>query len=213
MRASLPLLAVLLALGSCGSPPKPPSVDESRKRPVNAAAAVELQVCKGDLQNARILASETTRLAESASATATRLALQQQAMAARPPVEVELANTVYTVRFGFGSAEVSVPPAESGALLEQARSATLVMLRARTDGQVEAPGESRIARERAIAVRAYLVQSGVDPTRIRMTWQPVGDTVSDNGTPGGRALNRRVEIELYRLAPQRLAVNAPPASP
>lgn len=205
MQASLPILALLLLVSSCSSPPRPPTVDESRKRPVNAAVAVELQVCKSDLQNTRILANETTRLAESASATATRLALQ--AMSMRPPPEVEMANAVYTVLFGFGSIQVSVPPAEAGALLEHARSASLVMLRARTDGKVEAPAESRIARDRALAVRTYLVQSGVDPTRIRMTWQPVGDTVGDNGTPGGRALNRRVEIELYRFAPQRLAVS------
>ena len=208
MRATLPILAVLVAISSCSSPPKPPAVDESRRRPVNAAAAVELQVCKSDLQNTRIHANETTRLAETASATATRLALQQQAMSMRPPPEVEMANAVYTVLFGFGSSQVTVSAADAGALLVHARSASLVMLRARTDGQVEAPAESRIARERALAVRAYLVQSGVDPTRIRMTWQPVGDNVSDNGTPSGRAFNRRVEIELYRFAPQRLAVNA-----
>ena len=207
MRASLPIFAVLLFLSSCGLPPKAPTVDESRKRPVNRAAVVELQACKSDLKNTRILASESTRLAESASATATRLALQQQAILTRPPPEVEMANSVYTVLFGFGSAQVSVPSAEASALTEHARSASLVMLRARTDGQVDAPAESRIARDRALAVRTYLVQSGVDPTRIRMTWQPVGDTVSDNTTVSGRALNRRVEIELYRFAPQRLAVN------
>ena len=208
MRASLPIFVVLLALSSCGSPPKPPTVDESRKRPVNASAAIELQTCKSDLQNTRILANETTRLAESATATATRLALHQQAMSSRPPPEVELGNAVYVVPFAFASVQVTVPVAEGRVLIDQAHSASLVMLRARTDGQFESPAESRIARERAIAVRAYLVQAGVDPTRIRMTWQPVGDTVSDNGTATGRALNRRVEIELYRLAPQRLAVNA-----
>ena len=207
MRASLPIFATLIFLSSCGSPPKAPTVDESRKRPVNTAAVVELQACKSDLQNTRILASETTRLAESASATATRLAVRQQAMLSRPPPEIEMANAVYTVLFGFGSVQVSVPAVVAGALIDQARSASLVMLRARTDGQVEAPGESRIARDRALAVRSYLVQSGVDPTRIRMTWQPVGDTVGDNDTPRGRALNRRVEIEMYRFAPQRLAVN------
>jgi outer membrane protein OmpA-like peptidoglycan-associated protein len=212
MRASLPIFASVLILSSCGSPPKPPTVDESRKRPVNVATAVELQTCKSDLQNTRILATETTRLAESASATATRLALQQQAMSSRPSPEVELANAVYTVRFAFGSIQVSVPPRETEALIEHARAATLVMLRARTDGDTETQAESRIARERAIAVRTYLVQSGVDPTRIRMTWQPIGDTVSDNGTPNGRAMNRRVEIELYRLAPQRLAVNSTPSA-
>ena len=88
MRASLLLIAMSLALWSCSSPPKPPTVDESLKRPANAAVAVELQVCKSELQNTRILASETSRLAESASHNstqmATRLALQQQALAARP---------------------------------------------------------------------------------------------------------------------------------
>ena len=211
MRASLPILAFLLVLSSCGSPPKPPTVDESRKRPVNASAAIELQTCKSDLQNTRILANETTRLAESATATATRLAHHQQAMSSRLPPEIELANAVYVVPFAFASVQVAVTAAEGRVLVDQARSASLVMLRARTDGQIESPAESRVARERAIAVRTYLVQAGVDPTRIRMTWQPVGDTVGDNGTAAGRALNRRVEIELYRLAPQRLAVSSSPA--
>ncbi len=208
MRASLPIFALLLAVSSCSSPPKPSTVDESRKHPVNAAAMVELQVCNSDLQNTRIQFYETPRLAASASASATRLALQLQAMSARSPIEVEMANAVYTVLFDFASTQVSMPPQDASALIEYARSASLVMLRARTDGQIEAPAESRIARERALAVRTYLVQSGVDPTRIRMTWQPVGDTVSDNGTSSGRALNRRVEIELYRFAPQRLTVSA-----
>ena len=108
MRASTPIFTLLLALSSCASPPKPPGVDESRKRPVNAASVVDLQVCRTDLQNTRILASETTRLAETASATATRLALQQQAMGSRAPAEIEMANSVYTILFDFGSVQVAV---------------------------------------------------------------------------------------------------------
>ena len=76
------------------------------------------------------------------------------------------------------------------------------MLRGRTDGAIETPGESRIARERAAAVRAYLIAAGIDPQRIRTTYQPVGDYATANTTPMGRALNRRVEIELYRAVPQ-----------
>ena len=79
------------------------------------------------------------------------------------------------------------------------------MARGRTDGDVESPAESRVARERAAAARAFLVQAGVDPARIRTTYQPVGDHTSDNGTPEGRALNRRVEIELYGVVPQVFA--------
>jgi outer membrane protein OmpA-like peptidoglycan-associated protein len=210
MRASLLLISMSLTLGSCSSPPKPPTVDESLKRPANAAVAVELQVCKSELQNTRILASETTRLADSASQyandMATRLALQQQALAGRPTATAtaDRPNAVYTVLFAFGSAQVAVPEPGAVQLVEQARTSALVMLRGRTDGATEAPSESRIARDRAAAVRAYLVQAGIDPGRIRTTWQPVGDHSADNGTPGGRDLNRRVEIELYRVPPQAM---------
>jgi len=212
MRSSLPILTAALLLGSCAAPPKPPTVDETRRHPVNAAVLIELQTCKGDLQGSRILLNETARLAERANAMASRLLLEQQVQAARPPAEVEMANTVYTIRFGFGSTEVAVPAAETASLMAQVRASSLVMLRARTDGQIETPVESRIARERALAVRSYLVQSGADPSRIRMTWQPIGDTVADNGATSGRALNRRVEIELYHFAPRRFEPNSMPST-
>ena len=63
--ALTPFVPWLFALASCSSPPKPPTVDESQRRPVNAQTAVELQVCKNDLHNTRLLATESGRLAES----------------------------------------------------------------------------------------------------------------------------------------------------
>ena len=203
------LIPALLLIGSCGSPPKPPTVDESQKRPANARTAVDLQVCKSELHNSRIVVAETTRLAENASATATRLALLQQAAIPNPPAPPDMSNTVHTIHFAFGSVEVNVPKLAASVLIEQARSSALINLRGRTDGEVEMPAESRVARERATAVRAWLVQAGVDPARIRTTWQPVGDHIASNETASGRALNRRVEIELYRSAPQVAAVPSP----
>ena len=69
MRHTTPLIPWLLVLASCSSPPKPPTVDESQKRPVNSQMAVELQVCKNDLQNTRLLATESGRMAETTAAT------------------------------------------------------------------------------------------------------------------------------------------------
>ena len=69
MQAAVPLIPWLLLLASCSSPPKPPTVDESQKRPVNSQMAIELQVCRNDLQNTRLLAAESGRLAESTTAT------------------------------------------------------------------------------------------------------------------------------------------------
>ena len=199
----------LLLLGSCGSPPRPPTVDESLKRPVNTAAAIELQVCKNDLQNTRILATESGRMAESTAATLQQLMARQQAIAAlQARAETPRANSVFVVRFDFGSIRVSMPAEMSAALIDEARSAPLVVLKGRTDGATDTSAESRIARERAAAVRDYLVAAGVDAARIRATYQPAGDHAADNAAVTGRAMNRRVEIEVYRAAPVAVGVAA-----
>ncbi len=205
----LPWLPWLLLVTSCSSPPKPPTVDESRRRPVNATMAVELQSCRNDLENTRILAKESVRSAEASSQAVARMVQQQQLLVRG--IEANAAaqrNLLVPVLFAFGSTQVSVPDADATRVVEEARAAPLVVLRGRTDGTAESPAESAIARQRAAAVEAWLVQSGVDRARVRTTWQPVGDHAADNSTPGGRTLNRRVEIEIYRAAPIVTAAGA-----
>ena len=215
MRAVVALVPWMLLLASCSSPPKPPTVDESQRRPVNTQMAVELQVCKSDLQNTRLLAAESGRLAESTTATLANLAARQQIIAAMqaPADKPPPANSVFTVRFDFGSTRVAIPEGIATPLIADAKVAPLVLLRGRTDGSSDTLVESRIARERAAAVRDYLVAAGVDPARIRATYQPVGDHVADNGSDSGRSLNRRVEIELYRALPIGVPGAAPVAHP
>lgn len=205
-------LLLLALLGSCSSPPKPPTVDESTRRPANTGIAVELQVCKNDLTNTRILAAESGRIAESTAATLELLATRQRT-AISPPSQVAsgaapAANSIFTVYFDFASAH-AVVPADRTTLIADARAAPLVVLRGRTDGATDTPAESRIARERAATVRDYLVSAGVDPSRIRATYQPVGDRIADNADSSGRALNRRVEIEVYRTLPVAMNVTTP----
>ena len=213
MRTSIaltPFVPWLFALASCSSPPKPPTVDESQKRPVNSQMAVELQVCKNDLHNTRILATESSRIAETTAATLANLAARQQILAAMqaPAAQQVKANSVFTVRFDFGSTRVAIPPDVMATLVEDAKASPLVLLRGRTDGTTDAPAESRIARERAAAVRDYLVAAGVDPARIRATSRPAADHLAATASAGGRARNRRVEIELYRALPVALSATA-----
>jgi len=205
----VPILLVAL-LSACSSPPKPPTVDESQKRPANAQMAVDLMVCQNDLQNTRILATESGRLAETTRATLTHLAARQQLLAAMQAPASPPANSVHTVHFAFGSTRVVIPVDLSAALVQSAKAAPLVLLRGRTDGSSDATAESRMARARANAVRAYLVAAGVDPAHIRATHQPSGDHVADNRSPQGRNLNRRVEIEIYRALPVALQSPPPP---
>lgn len=209
----LPWLPWLLLVSSCSTPPKPPMVDESRRRPVNAEMAVELQSCRSDLENTRILARESVRSAEASSQAVARMVQQQQLLVrgiethAAEAARLER-NLLVPVLFAFGSTQVAVPDADSARIVEEARAAPLVILRGRTDGTAESIAESTIARQRAAAVEVWLVQAGVDRARIRTTWQPVGDHAADNSTPGGRTLNRRVEIEIYRAAPIVAAAGA-----
>jgi len=215
MHTAIPYLPWLLFLASCNSPPKPPTVDESQRRPVNSQMGVELQVCKNDLQNTRLLATESGRLAESTAATLANMAARQQLLAAmqapavpQTPFQGQFQsqpNSVVTVRFEFGSTRVAIPADIAATLIADAKVAPLVLLRGRTDGTSDAPAESRIARDRAGAVRDYLVAAGVDPARIRATYQPAGDHVAENASASGRGQNRRVEIELYRALPVAMA--------
>lgn len=212
----LPWLACLLTLSSCSSPPKPPTVDESRRRPANTAMAVELQSCRSELENTRILATESARSAEANVQVVALIAQRQQALARI--IEASAAaqrNRLFTVLFAFGSTDVALPDADAARIVDEARSAPLIVVRGRTDGAIESRAESAIARQRADAVEAWLVRAGVDRAHIRTTWQPVGDHAADNETPGGRTLNRRVEIEIYRAAPIVAAAgaSAQPAAP
>ena len=119
MRITLVVIPLFLLLSSCSSPPKPPTVDESQKHPANAAVAVRLQVCDGELQNSRIAARECARADTDAKSTAIRLAAQQQALAAQALRVAEHRNTVYSILFDFGDTHVVLSPAESAHNLDR----------------------------------------------------------------------------------------------
>lgn len=203
-----PFMLWLMLLASCSSPPKPPTVDDTRRRPVNSAMAVELQTCLYDLQNTRLQVTESSRMAETSAATLSALAAHQRQLAGllQDLDHHAQANSVFIIRFEFGSARVDISAEQAASLIEQAKAAPLVALRGRTDGVADSLAESRVARDRAAAVRDYLIAAGVDTARIRSTYQPVGDHVADNAGMAGRALNRRVEVEIVRAPPMALRV-------
>lgn len=206
-----PFTPWLLLLASCSSPPKLPTADESRKRPANTSMAIELQTCSSELQNTRLRALDAERMAERAAIEQQRMAVLKELVAKLEPPQQAFAmatgqaflrpNAIATVHFEYGSTRVDIPPAAAGPLISEAKAAPLVLLRGRTDGTGETRAEAHIARSRAAAVAAYLIEAGVPPNRIRATYQPTGDHAAENHSPQGRAQNRRVEIEIYRTVP------------
>jgi outer membrane protein OmpA-like peptidoglycan-associated protein len=71
-----------------------------------------------------------------------------------------------------------------------------VIVKGHTDGQGAEDVNMRLSEDRALMVKNQLVAKGVDPQRV--TTLGFGESVplATNATPEGRAMNRRVEIEL-----------------
>ena len=192
-------------LASCSTPPKPPTVDESTKRPVNARAAVDLKACQSDLSRASIVAAEMARAGVQSAALNKALPLAgppvvarsgaqaaslPDAMAdARPdaqpvnplacsPAAVALdaaGNTVVVVPFGVGSAAWGIEPADAAALVRRGEAAAVILIRGRTDASADSMQETALARRRAESAAAFFRQAGVPKDKLRLTWQGAGD--------------------------------------
>jgi len=207
-----------LLLTSCSSPPKPPAVDESTKRPVNAKAAVELKACQSDLSRATILVSEMARAG--VVATALTMALPAQGVARENAVMAGAAdsatahtaadttgNLVAVVLFGMSSATWSVEQADAAALVRRAKDAAVIMIRGRTDATRDSLQETALARRRAEAAAEFLQLAGVSKDKLRLTWQGAGDPVAGL-RPAERSQSRRVEIEFYTAAPRLVSLRS-----
>ena len=66
-----------------------------------------------------------------------------------------------------------------------------------TDNIGSAQSNLRLSKDRAEAVKAYLVSQGANPSRIEATGYGAGQPIASNKTAAGRQKNRRVEFTLY----------------
>jgi outer membrane protein OmpA-like peptidoglycan-associated protein len=215
-------LLILLAGCASSGPPRPPDVDESTRRPINTTQAVELQMCRSSLQNTQISLDQTRLFAQAACAQnpaglapdrtgGARLARAGADVTAFVPTgHGPEANLIWTINFRFNSSAIETSTADLEPMIEAAKKAAVVVLKGRTDGKAENMAESHIARNRAAAVLSLLIKAGVAPGKIRTQYQPVGDYIADNTTAAGQAVNRRVEIELYPVAPTWRSIDSPP---
>lgn len=73
-----------------------------------------------------------------------------------------------------------------------------VSLDGHTDGVGTAAYNMKLSEKRAGAVKAYLIDKGIDAQRLSSTGYGLTKPVASNETDDGRALNRRVEIRPVR---------------
>jgi outer membrane protein OmpA-like peptidoglycan-associated protein len=206
MRTTILTASLVLAgvLAGCSSAPKVAQAPESSRREANDPARIAMLGAAAELDRARAelalqrRTSEAQRLMNEAQNPAmVRTALGIPVLDVAP----KGANVVFTVRFPSGGKTLGLSPRARTVLASAAQRSPLVMVRGRTDARQATLAGERIARERAEAAQVLLVQFGVPPQRIRTTWQAAGDPVAPLNTAEGRALNRRVEIELYGAEP------------
>lgn len=83
------------------------------------------------------------------------------------------------------------------ATLLKSHSEWTVNLKGYTDNSGNAAKNLQLSKDRAAAVKAYLVNKGVNASKIQSFGYGSANPVASNSTLAGRAKNRRVEIELF----------------
>jgi outer membrane protein OmpA-like peptidoglycan-associated protein len=175
-------------------------------------AEVELAAAKtkGELSAADLAAKETEiALGRQAleSERAARVAAEQRAkealanLAATAQVKEEPRGVVITLSGAvlFASSKYVLLPAAMTALdnvadVLKANPDRNIVVEGHTDSQGTNDSNMELARNRAGAVREYLVSKGVAPEIITSVGLGSARSVADNKTAEGRANNRRVEI-------------------
>jgi outer membrane protein OmpA-like peptidoglycan-associated protein len=104
----------------------------------------------------------------------------------------------YELSFNVGSAVIKSPDAPVlGAMAALLNTDPTMKLRivGHTDATGDAASNKTLSLQRAEAVKKRIVElAGTDPARITTEGMGPDQPLEDNGTPAGRALNRRVEI-------------------
>ena len=109
--------------------------------------------------------------------------------------------TFNTISFETGSARLTYSSRQ--ALKPVAKSFSnqhdlKIEIAGHTDSQGPAQANMALSQKRAEAVRAFLIEQGVDGSRLTAKGYGETEPVAENDTAAGRAMNRRVEFRLLK---------------
>lgn len=110
-------------------------------------------------------------------------------------------KTRLLVFFDFNSATLkneSIPDLNRAVQLLKDLPSNRVRVSGHTDSVGSAEFNLKLSQDRAVAVRQYLIQHGIDGSRIEAIGMGETMPIATNDTEEGRALNRRVEFQLMK---------------
>jgi len=112
-------------------------------------------------------------------------------------------NETGQLSFASGSARIDEAKARDALQpfvdeLSQLPNGGVIKIVGHTDSRGQAAKNQALSLARANAVKAVLVDMGVDASQVETVGRGEADAIANNATAQGRALNRRVEITLTR---------------
>ncbi len=113
---------------------------------------------------------------------------------------VTIASTAGQANFAVGSARLTAAGrAAVDEVIEQLRGfdrVKSIIITGHTDSTGSAASNQKLSERRAAAVRDYMISRGVNPALLTAIGAGEDQPIADNSTKEGRAMNRRVEIEI-----------------
>ncbi|MCP4965833.1 MAG: OmpA family protein [bacterium] len=111
-------------------------------------------------------------------------------------VAIQLTNLLQgTATFESNQAELSesgVAQLNAAIGILDANPTAVVVIQGYTDNEGDPAANLELSQQRAEAVLVFLVEGGIDPSRLSVIGLGEADPVADNSTEEGRALNRRI---------------------
>jgi outer membrane protein OmpA-like peptidoglycan-associated protein len=158
------------------------SAQAAQARKLAQARAKEAELARKEAELASILASDSVSDGDSI-----------------PPMQRRGNSTVYTLAgnsFSSGSVNLTASAQSSlkklAAIIKSGQSP--IQIEGFTDSQGADIANLEISKKRADAVKRVLQSAGVSASRMQSSGKGKASPVADNGSAGGRARNRRVEI-------------------
>jgi hypothetical protein len=163
--------ALLAALGGCSTTQASlPTVDDTQRRPVNSAAALELLSCRAEAQALRLNLLDPAQGGARTAATCTGLSAPAAAPKSEASPKAGSRSSRAVFEFENGQTELVLDETTQRALRRTALNADVVLVHAAAKASADGSASEGLARTRAQAAARALVKAGIEAQKVRVSW-------------------------------------------